>query len=67
MSTGKYVILMGIKEHNCFFSMHVPGNDPTKLADGTVAYFVLGYADTMWEAQEMLNIPERFITSNKEW
>lgn len=52
MATDKspFVILRGIKEGNRFFSCN-DGSDPTKLTDGTVAYTILGYADTVEEAQ----------------
>ena len=45
--TKKLVAVEGIKEGNKFFSTMEEGEDPTKLADGTVAYKVLGiYDDT---------------------
>lgn len=49
-----WVILRGIQEGNRFFSDNIPGVDPTKLKDGTTAYTVIGYADTVAEAQKML-------------
>lgn len=52
----KFVVL----EHLClpdrgfrFFTMNVEG-DPTRLMDGTIAYKVVGYADSVEEAQSML-------------
>lgn len=45
----KYVILEGIEKGNRFFSFNT--DDPTKLYDGTVAYEVIGYANTVKEAQ----------------
>lgn len=51
---GKFVILRGALEINFFdkfFSNNTPGYDHTKLRDGTTAYRVLGFADTVEEAQ----------------
>jgi hypothetical protein len=48
-SKSKFVILRGIKEGNRFFTENT--GDVTKLNDGTVAYTILGYADTSEEAQ----------------
>ncbi len=50
----KFVLLEGIEQGNRFFSPYERGKDPTKLEDGTVAYIVLGYADTIAEAQRKL-------------
>ena len=47
----KYVLLEGIEERNRFFSPHNPNRDETKLDDGTVAYNILGYTNTIEEAQ----------------
>jgi hypothetical protein len=47
----KYVILKGIEEGNRFFTTNTPGYDHTKLVDGTVAYHIIGYANTVAEAQ----------------
>lgn len=52
MSKKKYVILKGIKEGNKFFTMNLP--EPTKLANGTIAYKIIGYANTIKEAQSLL-------------
>lgn len=46
----KFVILRGIEKGNRFFTTNVPGIDPTKLKDGTVAYTV----DSVEEAQVFL-------------
>ena len=48
-----FVVLKGIKEGNKFFTSH-DGTDPTKLANGEVAYEVLGFANTVEEAQKIL-------------
>lgn len=52
MATEKspFVILRGVAHGNRFFSCN-NGSDPTKLTDGTVGYTILGYADTVEEAQ----------------
>jgi hypothetical protein len=50
----KFVVLQGLAERNRFFTSHVPGTDPTKLDDGTLAYRILGYAHSVEEAQVML-------------
>jgi hypothetical protein len=50
----KYVVLEGLEHGNQFFTGHTEGKDPTKLFDGTVAYKVLGYTDTVEEAQRIL-------------
>lgn len=47
----KFVILEGIKEGNRFFTMYDPTRDYRYLKDGTVAYNIVGYADTIQEAQ----------------
>jgi hypothetical protein len=50
----KYVALEGIKEGNKFYTAYTEGEDPTRLYDGTVAYKVLGFADTDTESQKLL-------------
>lgn len=50
----KYVVLEGIQEGNKFYTGYTEGRDHTKLNDGTVAYKVLGFADTDAEAQKIL-------------
>jgi hypothetical protein len=50
MSDKKFVILRGIKDGNVFFSTH-RGEDPTKSDKGETWYEILGYADTVEEAQ----------------
>lgn len=50
---SKYIILKGIEQGNVFWSTNTPNEsekDRTKLADGTIAYEILGYADTEQEA-----------------
>jgi hypothetical protein len=39
---------------NRFFTSWKPDHEPTTLMDGTVAYNVLGYAETVEEAQQIL-------------
>ena len=55
--SGKFVILRGTMEENfwdTFFTTSTPGTDETKLANGARAYRVLGYADTIAEAQRFI-------------
>ncbi len=47
----KYVILEGIEHGNRFFSTYTEGEDPTKSAEGETWYKILGYADSVGEAQ----------------
>lgn len=49
----KYVILKGIADYRSFFCFNT-SDDPTKLHNGEVAYVVLGYAETVREAQIFL-------------
>ena len=53
----KYVCLEGIKYGNRFFTSYDGNNDPAKLKDGTVAYTVLGFADTDIDARKILYGP----------
>jgi len=46
----EFVILEGIEEKNRFFTTNT-AEDPTRLNNGIVAYEVVGYADTVEEAQ----------------
>lgn len=53
----KYVILEGIEEGNRFYSMSRQDDTMdslTRLGDGTVAYRVLGFADTIKEVEMFL-------------
>lgn len=50
----KYVLLEGIELGNLFFSDFVEGEDPTLLANGEVGYTILGYANSIPEAQMKL-------------
>jgi len=45
----KLVILRNIKRGNRFFTDFKEGDDPTTLFDGTVAYEIVGYADSSYE------------------
>lgn len=54
MSCPKYAIFKGLQEGNKFFSTNCPNEDQTKLADGTVAYEIIGYANSIGEAQVKL-------------
>jgi len=48
-SPPKFVLLKGIREGNRFFTTN--SQEPTRLNDGTVAYTIIGYADTVAQAQ----------------
>ena len=50
----KFILLQGIAEGNRFFTSYVEGQDHTKLEDGTVAYHIIGHAETVAEAQTKL-------------
>ena len=52
--TAKYAIFQGIDEGNRFFSTNCPDTDQTRLDSGEVAYIILGYANTIAEAQQYL-------------
>ena len=52
--TAKYIIFEGIRHHNRFFSTNCPNTDQTLLDDGTKAYIILGYSNTIAEAQMYL-------------
>lgn len=53
-SQAKYIILRGIDAGNRFFTTNTPGRDQTRLASGEVAYEVLGFANSIREAQIFL-------------
>lgn len=53
----KYVCLEGIQEQNRFYTMHDENRDERKLHDGTIAYKILGYAETDEEARVILYGP----------
>lgn len=46
----KFVLLQGLKCGNRFFTSY-DGTDPTRSEDGTKIYNVIGYADSVQEAQ----------------
>ena len=53
----KFALFQGVIEENLgqrFFSDNCPEKDQTKLNDGRVAYQIIGYADTVEEAQTKL-------------
>ena len=58
MSTHpKFALFQGVLEENFgqkFFSDNLPEENQTKLDDGRVAYKILGYAETVEEAQTKL-------------
>lgn len=49
-----FVVLRSISTGHKFFTNNSPDSDPTKLKDGTLAYTILGYANTVKDAQIML-------------
>jgi hypothetical protein len=53
ISGPQFVILEGIQDKNAFFTTR-ERTDMTTLADGTIAYRVLAYCDTVEEAQTFL-------------
>ena len=50
-----FAVFEGLKEGNRFYSTNCPEEDQTKLADGTVAYKIIGYANTHEEALAIIN------------
>ena len=51
----KFIVLHGITHNNNFFTKNVKGDDQTKLITGEVAYTVIGYANTVREAQHIIH------------
>jgi hypothetical protein len=49
-------VIPGVNKGQQFFSINHPEEDQTKLLDGTVAYEIIGYADTEEEAQQKLGL-----------
>ena len=49
--SAKFVLLKGLEQGNRFFSSYSEDEDPTKLLDGTVAYAIIGWANSVEEAQ----------------
>ena len=55
----KFALFQGVLEENFgqkFFSTNHPEQNQTQLDDRRVAYRILGYADTIEEAQEKLDL-----------
>src|SRR6056300_618306 len=52
--TAENIGLEGIEDGNRFFTKNMPDKDQTRLYDGTVAYRILGYANTSEEAHEII-------------
>jgi len=50
----KLVVLRNLESRQQFYSMTTPGEDPTVMKDGTIAYEVIAYCDTDHEAQTIL-------------
>lgn len=53
-NTKEWVVLRGIQHDNVFITTNTPGNDPTKSEKGETWYEVLGYTDTIEEAQTLI-------------
>ncbi len=52
---SKFVVLQGIEHGNRFFTdYHGNAEDVVRLTDGTIAYKILGFANTVEEAQVFL-------------
>jgi hypothetical protein len=51
----QFVILRNIESGERFFSNNTMGWDPRMLHDGTIAYAIVGYADSVEEAQRRLS------------
>lgn len=62
-----FVVLRGLKEGNTFFTAYTgkPEDEQVRLADGTVAYEIVGYANTVEEAQEMIR--QSYIKHGTTW
>lgn len=57
MAEDKYVLLEGFVYGNKFFTTNnpnIPESEKVKLSDGTIVYKILGYADSVEEAQMKL-------------
>jgi len=57
MSNPKYVIMEGVLPENMgdrFFTTNSENSDPTVLTDGRIAYKILGYVNTVEQAQIFL-------------
>jgi hypothetical protein len=52
--TAQFACFEGLEQGNRFFSTNQPNEDMTKTADGKVSYKILGYANTVGEAQMIL-------------
>lgn len=47
----KFVLLEGIRNGNRFFTLNDTESDPTRGCTGNAWYRIIGYADTVEEAQ----------------
>jgi len=66
-SSKRFILLEGLDQGNRFTTTNTPGEDHTKLYDGTVAYKILGYADTIEEAQGKLYTKEEWPQVVKDY
>lgn len=53
-STKPYILLKGIERSNKFITSNIQGEDHTRSAEGELWYEIIGYADTIPEAQQHL-------------
>jgi hypothetical protein len=59
VSQATYIILEGLEEGNRFFTTNDPQqteDEQCRLEDGTLAYRVVGYANTSFEAARILHL-----------
>lgn len=54
--TAQYICLKSIEYGSKFYTMNCTDRDQRYLANGSLAYEVLGYANTDQEAQDILQI-----------
>lgn len=61
----KFVILQGLERGNRFFTSNCD-KDPRITADGKISYKILGFADTVEEAQTLL-YGEDWVKRERAW
>jgi len=65
----EFIILQGIEAGNSFFIMNTPTEtelEKCTVHDGTIAYRVLGYADTIYDAQMFLYGNSEYTKDNEK-
>jgi hypothetical protein len=58
LTEAKFIVLEGIESKNRFYTMNCSNEDQTKLLNGTVAYTILGYANSEKEALDIIGDDE---------